>query len=284
MTINELSTEIYKRYGMVTRARNCFLYTKKGVRLTDLFQENGRAILGWEGGNAFTHFKNILCRGQVGSFICEDSCRVAKAVSELLNSNRQIFYFSSKKAAIKAAISISPASSSTYKPWSPVEQDWSNVTSVVLEPPLPWTNTVYILAVSLSNPAPVSLATAAGVAIPAPGINAGVPGIETPEDAINLPFALEAAIARSIYNLIAALNTRQEKDWFIYDTILTKYWERKGPYLFTKVTKTQYNDFVLHCLDLGIVINPDYNSPSIIPFGADKGVFTKLKNSPFVFN
>ena len=43
----------------------------------------------------------------------------------------------------------------------------------------------------------------------------------------------------------------------------------------------EYGEFMLHCLDCGIVISPDYNVPSIVPFGADKGVFTALKNAPF---
>ena len=72
MNKSELFTELYKRYGAVTRARGPFFYTKKGVRVTDLYQEAGRAILGWEGGSAFTMFKNVLSRGQTGSFICED--------------------------------------------------------------------------------------------------------------------------------------------------------------------------------------------------------------------
>ena len=97
----------------------------------------------------------------------------------------------------------------------------------------------------------------------------------------NIPAPLHAAIARSIYDLIAALSERQEKHWFIYDKILTKYWERKGPYLFPKVAKEKYSDFMLHCLNLGIVISPDYAVPSIVPFGADTGVFTALKNNPF---
>ena len=72
-----------------------------------------------------------------------------------------------------------------------------------------------------------------------------------------------------------------EKDWFLYDKVLSKYWERKGPYLFPKILKENYRAFALHCLDCGLVINPDFASPSIVPFGADKGVFTKLKNNPF---
>ena len=87
--------------------------------------------------------------------------------------------------------------------------------------------------------------------------------------------------AAMVIELMAELPLRQEKDWFIYDTILTKYWERKGPYLYPKITENKYDDFVKHCLDCSIVINPSYNEPSIIPFGADKGVFTKLKNNPF---
>lgn len=281
MTINELSENIYNLYGAVTRARGCFLYTKKGIRLTDLYQENGRAILGWEGGNAFTHFKNVLSRGQTGSFICEDNCRAAKAVSTLLASERQLFYFSNKMDAIKAALAISPGNTSTYKPWNINNQNWSEIHCVIIEPPLPWTNTVFILAVSISNPQPVSIASPAGVAFPAPAANIGIPGIETPENAINIPFALETAITRSIYNLLEALQNRQEKDWFIYDTILTKYFTRKGPYLESKVPVTKYSDFVKHCLKLGIIINPDPKGQSIVPYGADKGVFTKLKNSPF---
>ena len=92
---------------------------------------------------------------------------------------------------------------------------------------------------------------------------------------------MEAAVTRSIYNLISAIQTRQEKDWFIYDNIINKYWERKGPYLFPKIAMDKYRDFLLHCLDLGIVISPSYENPSIVPFGADKGVFSVLKNNPF---
>lgn len=259
MTVNELANKIFESYGTITRARNCFLYTKKCIRLTDMFQENGRAILGWDAGNAFTHFKNVLTRGQVGSFLCEDSSRVAKAVSSLLASQRKIFYFSDKMTALKAGLKLSPSNTSVYKPWNPETINWSEVESVVIEPPLPWTNTVYILAVIDSN------------------------SVTVPENTINIPFALESAISRSIYNLIEALQSREEKNWFIYDPILTKYWERKGPYLFPKVPQEKYDDFIIHCLNLGIIINPDWNNPSIIPFGADKGVFTKLKNSPFVF-
>ena len=49
---NWFADEITTRYGYVKRARGYFLYTEKQVRLTDMFQEAGRAILGWGGGKA----------------------------------------------------------------------------------------------------------------------------------------------------------------------------------------------------------------------------------------
>lgn len=257
--------ELYNRYGPVTRARNCFFYTKKGTRITDMFQENGRAILGWEGGNAFTHLKNTLCRGLTGSFISEDFSRVEKAVSALFDSPRKVFYFSDKESAIKSGLLLSADQTFFYKPWAAQNINWKEAGCIVLAPPLPWCDTVYILAV---NPE---------IYVSSPDKDMLIP------KSIKQPYTLEVAIARSVYNLIEALKIRQEKDWFIYDPILTKYWERKGPYLFPKVPADKYDDFILHCLDLGIAINPSYNNPSIIPYGADKGVFTKLRNTPFQY-
>ena len=265
-------TKLYDLYGPVTRARNCFLYTKKGVRITDCYQENGRAILGWHGDSAFTHFKNVISRGQMGSYVCEDTIRMEKAVSKLLNSDRKVICFAHKMDALKAGLAISQGNTSFYSPWNENEQKCFDADAVIIAPPLPWTDSIYLLAVkSHFFQTPDSAEKEAHLA----SLSAVM------SRKISLPFSLQAAITRSIYNLIAQLPLRQEKDWFIYDTVLTKYWERKGPYLFPKVSAEKYDDFVNHCLKLGIAINPSYSEKSIVPFGADKGVFTVLKNSPF---
>ena len=269
MNKSELFTELYKRYGAVTRARGTFLYTKKGVRLTDLYQEAGRAILGWEGGSAFTMFKNVLSRGQTGSFICEEcpEPRLQKAVSELLASDRTVFCFSSNKDAFDAGLTLFPNETSVYRPWNSINKkiNISETAALILTPPLPWAESIYILALDTKR------------------IQKNPDKLLFIRNSIKLPFALEVAITKSIYNLIKALQEREEKDWFIYDPVLTKYWNREGPYLFPKVPKDSYDDFALHCLECGIIISPEYNTPSIVPFGADRGVFTKLKNSPFEY-
>ena len=81
--------------------------------------------------------------------------------------------------------------------------------------------------------------------------------------------------------MICAIQNRQEKDFFIYDSVLTKYFTRKGPWLFPKIPESEYDKFVLHCLNLGIVISPEFNVPGLVPFGANAGVFECLKKNPF---
>ncbi len=269
-----LSKEIYSRFGTIKRARKCFLYTAKGVRLTDMCQEGGRAILGW-GGSVFTVFKNVLERGITGSYLTDFSApcgrersQLDRAVSGLFGDERKVFTFSSKEEALKAAISISSESTSVWKPWNDVNVDPCSIDCLVFVPALPWTNDIFILAVKSELP---ELSGSEN---------------ELSERSRNqsfLPAPICAAVTRSVYDLIKALQEREEKQWFIYDQIISKYWERRGPYLFPKVPESKYADFVLHCLDCKLVISPEYNQPSIVPFGADKGNFTLLKNKPFDF-
>ena len=250
MKAEEFYSEIKKRYGIVTRARGPFLYTQKNVRLTDLFQEGGRAILGWDA-SAYTVFKNVLSKGLSGSFDTAHRARLQKAVSELLKSERKVFLFSHKKAAMEAALSLDPQSSSVYKPFSGA--DYSSIKNVIIAPPLPWTNNFWILAAR---------------------------DFGQKNDSFSgefFPAALLAAATRAVYDLIAALKVRQEKDFFIYDKYLIKFFERRACWLRPKVPQEKYDDFVLACLDAGVVVNPDWNADSLVPFGADKGVLKKME-------
>ncbi|MCR5763939.1 MAG: hypothetical protein K6G00_11215 [Treponema sp.] len=253
-----LAEEITKRYGTVKRARGVFLYTAKGVRLTDMYEEGGRAILGWGGGSAFTQLKNVLSRGITGSFNTDFMPRVGKAIGELLNSKRKAYIFHSKEEAVNVAQAFFDKQWKLWKPWAAESIVWRDIACVIVEPPLPWVGDITILAVKDGVTEPDSLK---GVRIAAP---------------------VAAAVARSVYDMLAAVQVREEKHWFLYDTVLTKYWTRKGPYLYPKVSKENYNDFILHCLDQELVISPFYDVPSIVPFGVDRGVFTKLKNRSFL--
>ena len=148
---------------------------------------------------------------------------------------------------MKRAISLNPESVSFYRPFGGF--DYASVQNVVIEPPLPWTGNFFILATSRLD-------------------------LEIPSEFF--PSALLAASARAIYDLIAAQKQRQEKDFFIYDKILTKFFERRACWLCPKVSEDKYDDFVLACLDAGVAISPDYHVDSIVPFGAEIGVLKKM--------
>ncbi|MBQ9495620.1 MAG: hypothetical protein IJR50_08290 [Treponema sp.] len=259
-SVDFLAAEMTQRYGTVQRARGYFLYTRKGVRLTDMYQEGGRAILGWRG-TSFTVFKNAMSRGITGSFDTDYTPRIAKAACALLKDVRTVFICESHSAALSLALTFSKERTSFWKAWSNI--NWHAADCVVIAPPFPWASSVHLVAVK-SEVHETFLA-------------AGF----TPPNNVRLAAPLAAGIARSLYDMIAIIPKRTEKDWFLYDTVLAKYWTRTGPYLYPKVAESVYADFLRHCLDCALVISPDYNVPSIVPFGVDKGVFTKLKNASF---
>lgn len=267
-----LFSKITGMYGTIRRARGCFLYTSKNVRLTDLYQAGGRAILGWGSGGAVSVLKNVLERKLTGIFDTDfspmygaESSRLSKAVSELLGGfdDRRVFVFNScgqwgnpaefaeKEFGIKCV---------RFVPWNQDSADWREELAVLVEPPFAWDEECFVIALDRS---------------------AGFDWEKLSSRAYRIPSPLCAAYTRAIYDLIRALQERSEKDWFRYDAVLSKYWTRKGPYLIPAVPAESYRDFMLHCAECGLVVSPDYEVPSIVPFGADRGNFSKLKNNPF---
>ena len=252
--IGFLADKLSSRYGKVKRARGAFLYTEKGVRLTDLYAEGGRAILGWGGSPAVTAFKDVLARGITGSYKTAWYYRLNKALSDLLGFTAESYAF----ARFEDAGECLTERPDVWKPWS--GKSYAESKAVLVEPPFPLAGGLTLLAVRQE------------LALPTP-----------PERSICIPAPLQAAFSRSIYDVIKAEKERQEKDFFIYDTVLTRYWTRKGPWLTPKVPEAAYEDFVLHCLDCELVISPFYSTDSIVPYGVDKGVFRKLERAPFSF-
>lgn len=261
-----LREEIAKRYGAVQRARGFFLYTKSGARLTDLYREGGRAILGWKEGGAFMHLKNNLNRGAAGFFETEAKAHLVKSLCVLLNSERDVYAAYGLENAFAAAFERSGEKAELWRAWDPDGTDWSCKNAVIVAPPLAWGQDIFFVCIKPQN-------ADGKTASDAHFRNLG---------GINVPSPLCAAFSRSIYDFIARALTMSEKDWFSFDKILKAYWLRKGPYLFPKIPAPSYRDFVLHCLDAQIVVSPDYEVPSIVPFGASAGTFTKLKNNPFI--
>lgn len=278
--IKVLAESIKTRFGTVKRARGYFLYTEKRVRLTDMFLEGGRAVLGWgsDFSGVWTVFKNVISRGLTGSFITDfnalskvsGTSRLSRAVSALLNDQRVAVICSSKEDALKKGLAVSKDGTFVYRPWGGQGLDFQKADCVLIAPPIAWAQNLWVLALKQD------IVLKKSDVLKENEIVAG--------SSLFIPAALEAALTRSFYDLIKALQVREEKDWFKYDKILSEYWTRKGPWLFPKVPEEKYADFMQHCLDCELVISPFYSVPSLVPFGADSGVFKKLEKNPFLWS
>jgi hypothetical protein len=218
----------------------CYLYTQSGKRLTDMYQEAGRAILGWEGGNARTVFKNALNRSVSGSFESEESHRLEKAVQALLPGYPVVRWYSSLPTCSTAL--------SQWRPWQPkmgvsAGTGATEAEAVWFLPPFPLAANCVIVASKAGLQADFCSSTL-------------------------FPPCLLAGITRSIYDLLQELPLRGEAGWGHYDAVIKAYWERRGPYLYPKVGRDFYGEFASRCLAAGVVISPDYDIPSLVPWGA----------------
>ena len=91
-----------------------------------------------------------------------------------------------------------------------------------------------------------------------------------------VPSPLLAAYTRGFYDLLNSFSLFTEKDFKANSKALEPFFTRNQCYLFPKISKEKYKDFVLKCLEAGIVISPDYNEPSIIPWRANPGDIKKI--------
>lgn len=297
-----LHNEIKTRFGTVNRTAGYHLYTSKGVRLLDLYQEGGTAILGWRAGRAKLEIKNILDRGLTGTYPTVIEARLVRSVQAHLPDYSAVrWYATLEKARMacaahldlwadipliespflhpEASIDVGPPGDSPlsaartltgvtrWRPW--LDEAWYSVQdridpsflkaartavdAMVLCTPFPWAAGCH-LAVFSEKPSP------------------SVP----PSDPI--PPVLLAGCARAFDDLGKALAARGESDWAVHDAAYQTWWERRGPYLVPKMRRSKYPDFFRRCLDGGILISPDYDIPSIVPWRADAGELKALRS------
>jgi hypothetical protein len=300
----DLKTEIRKRYGTVRRAYDYHLYTAKGVRLLDMCLEGGEAILGWRAGHAKLALKNIIDRGITGSFPTENEDELTRAVQEVLPQYSTVRWYANRDRARmacaswlglwsdipliespllhpEASIDIGPSGDSplsaaktlhgvpVWRPW--LDDAFYSMSDRVDSAFLQNANDTLDCMVLCS---PLPFAGGCTVAVfSGSDQNRKV----LPSDSI-AP-ALLAAYARAWSDLAASLCERSETDWCKFDKYLEPFWDRRGPYLVPKIRRSRYPDFFMSCLDKGVLISPDYDTPSIVPFVADPGEFKSLSQS-----
>lgn len=252
---------LYSKYGAVTRARGFFLYTKKGVRITDLYLEDGAAILGHKN-SAYKNFKGILDRGLTSYLYTEYDNFVERAVNSLLGGKWQVYFFYNKFRAITTGLQLSMDKTLYYRPFRDKEDKVKECEVVALLSPCVLTPPVYILCIKKEFCLEKQ-------------IKEGAFGVR-------LSGAISMLIAKSIYNLIKEIKERDIKEAALYDGFIRRYWTRNGLYLTSRLKEADYDKFVLHCLDCHLLINPVYSEPSILPYGAAPSVFKVLYQNKFI--
>ena len=311
-----LKDEIKKRYGNVKRARGIYLYTEKSVRLTDCFLDGGRAILGHGGGKAKTAFKDCFERGANGFYDSGLLSAFEKSVKQLLPSNfTTIRLYTEKTAAPLEGISFSLESSrekadaaleqtsfslesSREKAGAAFEQTsfslesarekaepvlwrpWLEISGKSTEQPTGYPKIQIVHNVEGDFPAIVKIVPpfpyATELCVYAFSTACGEEMLQNlPKNDI-VPAPLLAAFTRGFYDLKIALGTYTENDFKANSKVFEPFFIRNQCYLFPKIPEEKYKDFVLKCLDIGIVISPDYNVPSIMPWKANPGDLKKI--------
>ena len=293
-----LKDEIKKRYGNVKRARGIYLYTEKSVRLTDCFLDGGRAILGHGGGKAKTAFKDCFERGANGFYDSGLLPAFEKAVKQLLPRNfTTIRLYTEKTAAPLEGISYS-LESSREKADAALEQTsyslesarekaepvlwrpWLEISGKSTEQPTGYPKIQIVHNVEGDFPAIVKIVPpfpyATELCVYAFSTACGEKMLQNlPKNDI-VPAPLLAAFTRGFYDLKIALGTYTENDFKANSKVFEPFFIRNQCYLFPKIPEEKYKDFVLKCLDIGIVISPDYNVPSIMPWRANPGDLKKI--------
>ena len=274
-----LKNEIKKRYGNVKRARGIYLYTEKSVRLTDCFLDGGRGILGHGGGKAKTAFKDCFERGANGFYDSGLLPAFEKSVKKLLPAEyTEIRLYSEKTAAMLGGTSVSlDGASEKANPvlWRP----WLDFSGKITEQPTGYpkiqvvynTNEVFPAVVKILPP----FTYATDICVYAFSEKSYKNLAELPEnDVVSSP--LLAAYTRSFYDLLNSFSLFTENHFKANSKALEPFFTRNQCYLFPKISEEKYKDFVLKCLEAGIVISPDYNEPSIMPWRANPGDIKKI--------
>ena len=274
-----LKNEIKKRYGNVKRARGIYLYTEKGVRLTDCYLDGGRGILGHGGGKAKTAFKDCFERGANGFYDSGLLPAFEKSVKKLLPAEyTEIRLYSEKTAAVLGEISVClDGASEKANPvlWRP----WLDFSGKITEQPTGYpkiqvvynTNEVFPAVVKILPP----FTYATDICVYAFSEKSYKNLAELPQNDV-VPSPLLAAYTRSFYDLLNSFSLFTEKDFKANSKALEPFFTRNQCYLFPKISEEKYKDFVLKCLEAGIVISPDYNEPSIMPWRANLGDIKKI--------
>ena len=267
-----LDRELLKLLPRVLRARDFHLYMEGGKRLTDLWLNGGKAILGHKPPGFLKELKNTAQRGLFSPLPGPLERRILKALEEIFPGRAFRLYpdESSLYRALEKAALQEPAIQALLEPgislWRPFLEGAAGEggkgplnKAPLLIPVLPWPLGPAVLVLDRDTEFP------AGEIIP--------------------PVILAPAI-RSLYELIKAMKEKIPRPMKIEKALKNSNWQRKGIYLFTSEQGEEtepgagvseaYAALWKYFLEGGFLLPPSPAEPAILPMSMSPGEEAKL--------
>lgn len=262
------------------RARGYRLYDQAGRRYLDLFLAGGRALLGHRPSRILLELKNLIARGLMSELPSVYERRLVRALALLVPDYPTVRLFSNEErltAALHALTSLhtradessaetldrlgyppieeplsTPAGRGRLRRWRPFcAEGEPHAGASVVVPVLPFP----------------------GAFVPAVACIRGIAEEELPPSDLVSP-ALLGALTRSVYELLQFSASYREESWMRFEA---PWWRRHGPYLVPVCEKSEYSEVFGRLLEKGILINPSYSGPSIVPAEYTDGELKPLR-------
>jgi hypothetical protein len=229
----------------VLRARDFHLYLEGGRRLTDLWQNGGRAILGHKPPGVIREMKNAAERGLFVPFPHPMEKRFIKALSLLLPG--RVFRLYDGEGSLRRALEEAALPSPPL--WRPFTQPPADT---LLRPSLPWPLAPLVLAAEQET--------------------------LLPQGDLVVPVLLAAA-TRAIHDLVAS-DGRGEVRYPKVEKALAREgceWKQEGIYLWRpETTGEEWVEIWKRFLEAGFLLPPEKGDPLILPGTMSPGEEAKL--------
>jgi len=234
---------LLREMPQIRRAREYHLYDTAGRRYLDLYQNNGRAVLGHRPSGMSVRLKNTLSRGVFAEYPSSEEGKLLKAAAALIGEAFPVIrYYRTMERALTAA------GFPGRNPADPARGETGELS--LWRPFLPLSGEVRFAL-------PV---------LPLPGMECGVilcaAAGDLPDGDIPSPVTA-AALTRCLWGL-KALTDREPAEEPAGLPAFSG-WERRGPYLVWTGPAEEYPAFFRAGLTAGVLIPPSPEMPAVLP-------------------
>ena len=257
MPINE--NELLRLLPRVLRARDFHLYSENGKRLTDLWLQGGRAILGHKGPRFVAELKNAAERGLFSPFPHTTERRIIKALAEIFPGRAFRLFLNESSLRRSLAEAGIAAPEESVPVWRPFLTE--TAPGAIFTPILPWPLGSEALVLEKD-------------------MEASFPFGDI------IPPVILAPAARALYDLVKAMKApghgrqqyRKIEKALGAQKTQAGLWRRQGIYLIVEqgIDKENYKEMFLSFLEGGFLLPPTPEQPAILPAFMSDGEESKL--------